>query len=73
MTPKQKAKKLVDIYTKTIWDSGNTVQNKMIKECALIAVDEIMNTGLLGDTNLYVKPKTSWHYWMEVKVEIRKL
>jgi hypothetical protein len=42
-------------------------------QCALIAVDEIINTGLLLDSSIYVTVKTSLDYWQQVKQEIEKL
>ena len=66
MTPKQKAKELVNKYLQ-IYD-GRVIQ---AKQCALIAVDEILNT-------LYSIPfgnalDNELIYWEEVKQEIEKL
>ena len=45
------------------------MKNHNAKECALIAVDEILNASLLyfDDNSYYV------NYWQEVKQEILKL
>jgi hypothetical protein len=60
MTPKEKAKELVDKYNflKEIFIPSIHEQ----KQCALIAVDEILNKD--GYNN---------DYWKEVKEEINKL
>jgi hypothetical protein len=70
MTPKEKAKYLV-------WDFYNIQSNEydygmnweMAKQCALIAVDEIINLIELERRNMYIwKP-----YYLEVKQEIEML
>ena len=58
MTPKQKAKELVDKFTVV----GLQQRNEGI-QCALICVDEI-----ILHCNEY-----EWLYWNEVKEEINKL
>ena len=63
MTPKEKAKELVDKYSVIIDD-----YHRPSKQCALIAVDEIIK----------YQEKISEHYWIdleywqEVKKEIEK-
>lgn len=70
MTPKEKAKELVDKYMPHIAgaDRYNTtlgIYSKAIsKNCALIAVEEVLN---ILDENHNIK------YWLEVKKEIGKL
>ena len=71
MTPKEKAKELVDRFSfriKTTECISNNTKNA--KECALIAVDEILKE-LLNDELFYFKTKV--HYWQEVKQEINLL
>jgi hypothetical protein len=63
MTPKEKAIELFDKYNKTI----NTITNKPIKKCALIAVDEILKNDTIF---LYVH---HLDFWKQVKQEIEKL
>ena len=70
MTPKEKAKELVDKYNKDeklYWE----LSYDMAKQCALIAVDEIINA------NPYEVSKTDMDstidYWKEVKKEIEAL
>jgi hypothetical protein len=63
MTPKQKAEVLVDKFRNEIVSFlSDSMKNKNAKECALIAVDEIINNVKLYST-----------YWQEVKQEIEKL
>jgi hypothetical protein len=75
MTPKEKA---IELYNKFLNPSGDTylygmLEHESAKECALIAIDEIIklenNNGYYFDgTNV-----TSISYWQEVKQEIEKL
>lgn len=63
MTPKEKAKELVNKY----WITDFDIYEEECKKCALIAVDEILNAinpfgQMLGK-----------EYWQEVKQEIEKL
>jgi hypothetical protein len=61
MTPKEKAKELIDKYFYLFSVKlENTIDNYEAKQCALIAVDEIIEF----HNNLY---------WQEVKQEIEKL
>jgi hypothetical protein len=73
MTPKEKAKELLERMNVIHRPKGNGLpvyMNKsQVKRCALIAVDEIFNTGLLEGTTTGVLKK----YWTEVKQEIEKL
>jgi hypothetical protein len=73
MTPKEKAKELVDKMNVIHYLKGNglpvSMHNNQIKQCALIAVDELIeeeekyNNGTFYPSN----------YWQEVKQEIEKL
>ena len=65
MTPKDKAKELVDKYAKLYYDLEYDYYDDRDKQCALIAVDEILNTFIDIDPKL--------NYWQEVKQEIEKL
>lgn len=74
MTPKNKAKKLFNKYESTIvlnsWCDENTTENEinsLIKQCALLAVDE-----LIYETQFEV-PNIRQRYWIDVKQEIEKL
>lgn len=83
MTPKEKAFELVDKFRMNVLDYGGSGLNtfKAI-QCALIAVDEILNLDLhdVGDyRNDQSSPNdfstVTWYinYWQEVKQEINKL
>lgn len=63
MTPKEKAKELVEKYANTNGVYGAS------KRCALIAVDEIINSKHAWNkyTSVFVK------YWQQVKHEINNL
>jgi hypothetical protein len=69
MTPKDKAKQLVDIYKIfVIGRNDSVIEKQNAKQCALIAVDEILEwssqwSGLHNEIS----------YWQEVKTEIEKL
>lgn len=67
MTPKEKARELVYKFMDTRWD----MSKEDGKECALIAVDEIIRESKLHDKTTYQHGRTS--YWQEVKNEINKL
>jgi len=61
MTPKDKAKELVDKFCAT------RLYDEQGKQCALIAVDE-----LIKETSFEV-PNIRQRYWQEVKQEINNL
>jgi hypothetical protein len=79
MTPKEKAKELVESYKYRLLPfitfqtqlTETDLLNKC-KQCALIAVDEIINTGPLKmiDWGEIISDKP---YWQEVKQEIEAL
>ena len=70
MTPKEKAKELFDKYATYVvmWTGGIEVENQNCKQCALIAVDEIMKS--LDDV---LHPNPFGQYWNKVKQEIENL
>jgi hypothetical protein len=68
MTPKEKAEELVDKFNNP--DRTNYPYVHNAQQCALIAVDEILD---LIDT-IYDYDRESLNpYWLEVKQEIEKL
>jgi hypothetical protein len=74
MTPKEKAKELVDKYLKVsfgVVEEYIPVPIVFAKQCALIAVDEI----IASNPNLkwFAKLDDSIKYWQEVKKEIELL
>jgi len=74
MTPKEKAKELVDKYynLESEGDKGGWMTKNDAKQCALIAVDECINIhfNLESDRNGIGE---SFKYWQEVKQEINNL
>ena len=72
MTPKEKAKELFDKYATyaVMWTGGAEVEKQNCKQCALIAVDEIIE-----QNNIWIKHtgKGTNNYWQEVKAEIENL
>ena len=67
MTPQEKAKELVDKFMPH--SSGNSNNNEA-KQCALIAVDEIIDA---VDWHEFEVPNDVLHFYFEVKREIEKL
>lgn len=73
MTPKEKAIELVnkfDNYTSYEWWEGENGHKENMKQCALIAVDEIVRL-LTPIASLNYELTVS--YWFEVKREIEAL
>lgn len=75
MTPKDKAKELFQKFCLVIkteeTEFGYFTNVIHAKECALIAVDEILfSNNTYFETNM---PHECWKYWLEVKQEIEKL
>ena len=69
MTPKEKAAELVNKF-----DLPSGLMSIERKQCALIAVDEIMYNNLMEypQRNMIYNPHKN-DYWQEVKQEIEKL
>ncbi len=71
MTPKDKAIELIQKYTRATWIKYDeikylrTIPNA--KECALIAVDELIYSHSQDTTD------NQFYFWQEVKKEIQKL
>jgi hypothetical protein len=71
MTPKEKAEELVLKYLRLQEkDSYNWFNKGLAKECALIAVDEILN---IDNIKPYILHKEIIKFYQEVKQEILKL
>ena len=68
MKTKEKAKELVD-KMQLDW-ACDSCHNDWAKECALIAVDEILEEHRFDD---YDYANRRFKYWQEVKQEIEKL
>ena len=77
MTPKEKAKELFDKYYIVCQEYTEEIQCSIqAKECALIAVDEIIQQWEVIDTYIADfggKLNQSIRYWQEVKQEIQAL
>ena len=67
MTPKEKALELVQKYFKA---NHQPYGFKDAKQCALIAVDEIINA---IDWHEFETPNKELEYWKQVKQELEKL
>jgi len=74
MTPKEKAKELfmdMKYHIPYVHDPTEPSEDKIAKECALIAVEKILfSNNTIFETNI---PHECWKYWIEVKQEIEKL
>ena len=74
MTPKEKAEELVSRYRKEILKGKYRVNGFIVEEisqeCALIAVDEIIDA---IDWHEYEVPNDQLNFWFEVKREIENL
>lgn len=79
MTPKEKAEELVERFRMNVLDwEGCSINEHKAKQCALIAVDEIINSSpslpILGDSGTYGEDiELSKIYWQEVKYAIDEL
>ena len=74
MTPQEKAKDLYDSYWYCLLQSNIEKRNYWSKQCALIAVDEILDELLeivMVTSSKYIIKHTN--YYQEVKQEIEKL
>lgn len=69
MTPKEKAKELVDKMYQYQWRK-DTIEFRNAKQCALISVDEILN---IDNIKPYILHKEIIEFYKEVKQEIEKL
>jgi hypothetical protein len=83
MTPKEKAEELADKYFPVVGDIDRMKCNSpriymgFVVQCALIAVDEIYNSGLNLRYGAYLdefEDKQNYYsYWEDVKKEINQL
>jgi hypothetical protein len=73
ITPKQKAKELVEKFKLNVLDyEGNGINEYKAKQCALIAVEEIIDLNL-GLSNCDENNWSIEKFYIEVKQEIEKL
>ncbi len=69
MTPKEKAEELVNKFRQQTDGIAGYNYDNVNKQCALIAVDEIINSRpAITDSQIQYK-----NYWQEVKTEIEKI
>ena len=74
MTPKEKAKELFDKYYLVCQEFTEEIQCSIqAKQCALIAVDEILdNFGLVCNGQTFYTEYRAFDYYSEVKQELIK-
>jgi len=70
MTPEEKAKELVLRYLRIDNNTKEWFNSHIAKQCALIAVDEIL---YILNSSLDYKMNKSIKYWLDVKHEIVNL
>ena len=74
MTAEEKARELVEKFTPLVHQGGmvdmTTVEREMdnAKDCALIAVDEILN---FQDNLIVTEGSLAYQYWQEVRKAIK--
>ena len=70
LTPKEKAKELFSKYQNIyLTEDSMGIDDELAKQCALIAVDEIISIKLLW----FQKDTEHLDFWKEVKEELLKL
>ena len=67
MTPKEKASELVEKFRRYT-PAGEDLEYEYSKQCAIIAVDEILNNDGFTQFDQYLT-----EFWNEVKTEINNL
>jgi len=67
MTPKEKALELVEKMSYNGYDEDHNCSHYVAKNCALIAVDELIYSHSQDTTD------NQFYFWQEVKQEIEKL
>jgi hypothetical protein len=70
MKPKEKAEELVKKMYAVHSNSASDITLMFAKDCALVAVDEIINTDMLMNEDTYVMTPSYLQYWQQVKQEI---
>ena len=74
MTPKEKADELVKKMYKVMSDSVSDITLYFAKQCALVAVDEIINNfGLLTEGKAHYSSSSTVKYYEQVKQEIENI
>jgi hypothetical protein len=70
MKPKEKAEELVKKMYAVHSNSASDITLHFAKQCALVAVDEIINTDMLTNEDTYVMTPSYLQYWQQVKQKI---
>ena len=77
MTPKEKAKELVERFRPYVREScEESSREEKMKQCALICIDEIINNPALSNREYKGwdnNPIQYKKFWQEVKQEIKKM
>ena len=77
MTPKDKAEELVKKMYSVHSNSASDITFNFAKQCALVAVDEVINSAPFfcydDEDNFYRSVIDAKQYWEQVKQEIEKL
>ena len=74
MEPKLKAKELVHEFETTIFANFTHTKKSFAKQCALIAVEEILNAIYNEDFDGHlIDEHNAASYWQKVKEEIEKI
>ena len=71
MTPKEKAEELVQKFEEYGWLDEKTSMWESAKQCAIIAVDEIIETFIPKNNRNYLCEEIE--YWQQVRTEIQNL
>ena len=70
LTPKEKAKELFSKYQNIyLTEDSMSIDDELAKQCALIAIDEIISIKLLW----FQKDTEHLDFWKEVKEELLKM
>ena len=73
MTSKEKAAELINKYNLIVLDTALGGSNRRVKQCALFAVNEVIDSYTKEKSYGYVLSDKIIPYWEEVKQEIEKL
>jgi len=75
MNPKKKAESIVNKFRILLINEDTECGNEILctsiaKQCGLIAVDEMLN---FQENLIITEGSIAYHYWNEIKTEIKKL
>jgi hypothetical protein len=75
MTPKEKARELLNMFAKNLWETHPQLKELVAKQCALICVDEVIE---VLPKRTFLNHEMAWDenpnftFWNEVKAELEK-